>query len=167
MSNIYENIERQRKPRVHIKYEVETENGTLEKELPFVVGVLGDYTGNAPREFVPVKERQFITIDKDNFEQVMQQLGPGLSLTVKNTLSTNEELLNVALSFNSLNDFSPERVVEQVPVLKRLLDLRNALRDLQVQTDKSDELTQLLEEALQSKDKLADLAQLLLPENPS
>ena len=85
MASINEKLERVRKPRVHIKYEVETEGAQIQKELPFVVGVLGDYAGNNPGEEIkPLKDRKFVNIDRDNFDAVMSNMQPGVNLHVEN-----------------------------------------------------------------------------------
>lgn len=148
-----------RKPRVHIKYEVETEDGLQEKELPFVVGVMGDYAGNHPGEPVkPLKERKFVTIDVDNFDQVMAKQKPGLSFRIKNELEDNDTEIPISLEFKSMEDFSPDKLIDQVPELKAIKETRDKLRDLLSKTDRSDKLEQLLEEVLQSSEKMQSLA---------
>ena len=160
MASINDKLERVRKPRVHIKYEVETEGGAMEKELPFVVGVLGDYSGNNPGETLkPLKERKFVKIHRDNFDQVMPLQKPGLKLKVPNTLKDDSSELNVELQFHSINDFEPAKIVEQVPALKELKEARDKLRDLLSKSDRSDQLEQILEKALQDPDKMRRLAQ--------
>lgn len=159
MASINDKLERVRKPRVHIKYEVETEGGAVEKELPFVVGVLGDYSGNNPGEALkPLKERKFVKIDRDNFDQVMVRQKPGLKLRVPNTLKDDDSELNVELQFRSMDDFEPAKIVEQVPVLKELKEARDKLRDLLSKSDRSDQLEQILEKALQDPEKMQRLA---------
>lgn len=159
MRSINEKLERVRKPRVHIKYEVETEEGIVEKELPFVVGVMGDFSGNHPGQEKPsLKDRKFIAIDKDNFNQVMQRLSPGVSLRVDNTLSEDGTELAVDLQFKQLEDFEPTQIAEQVPALKKLLDSRNKLRELLTKSDRSDTLETILERTLQDDDALNRLA---------
>ena len=159
MSSINDKLERVRKPRVHIKYEVETEGATIEKELPFVVGVLGDYTGNnCGEEIRPLKERKFINIDRDNFDAVMAKMKPGLSLRVDDTLTNSQSQLNVEIQFNSMLDFEPAQIVENVPALKNLKLIRDRLRDLLTKSDRSDELEILLERVLQNPSALNDLA---------
>ena len=153
MSSIHEKLERVRKPRVHIKYEVETEGAVLEKELPFVVGVLGDFSGDPTAPLKPFGERKFIQIDRDNFDEVMGRLAPGLNLKVDNKLAENSDTtMAVELKFNSIDDFEPGRVLDQVPALKSLLETRNRLRDLMSKADRSEELETLLEQVLKNKD---------------
>lgn len=162
MASIHDKLERVRKPRVHIKYEVETESGTVEKELPFVVGVMGDFSGNNPaQEKKPLKERKFITIDRDNFDQVMERIAPGLSMRVDNKLLGDDTEITVNLQFKKLEDFEPAQIVEQVPALKSLMDIRTKLRDLLTKSDRSDALEAILENLLQDNATLRQLAQQL------
>ena len=149
MKSIHDKLEKVRKPRVHIKYEVETEGAQIEKELPFVVGVLGDFSGKPTKELAPFGERKFVQIDRDNFDEVMARMAPGLDFRVENTLTEDGGDMRVALQFESMEDFEPARVVEQVPALKALLESRNQLRDLMTKADRSQELETLLEEVLQ------------------
>src|SRR5205085_5048353 len=128
MSSIHSKLDRVRKPRVHITYEVETEGAMVTKELPFVVGVLGDFSGNPTQPLKPLKDRKFIQVDRDNFNDVMGRLTPGLNLRVQNTLQNDGSELPVQLKFNSMEDFEPAKVVEQVEPLKKLMDTRNKLR---------------------------------------
>ncbi len=158
MASVNEKLERVRKPRVHIKYEVETEGGAVEKELPFVVGVLGDFSGEPTKPLKPLKERKFIKIDRDNINDVMKRQSPGVKLRVDNTLKNDESEMNVNLEFNSMEDFEPAKIVEQVPELKTLKDARDKLRDLLSKSDRSDKLEKILEETLQDPDKIKNLA---------
>ena len=158
MASVHEKLERVRKPRVHIKYEVETEGAMVVKELPFVVGVLGDFSGNPTQPLKPFGERKFVQIDRDNFDDVMRRMTPGLNISVENTLEGDGSQLPVSLKFESMRDFEPGSIVSQVPALKALLDARNQLRDLMSKADRSEELESLLEEVLQNTDKLTALA---------
>ena len=159
MASVHEKLDRVRKPRVHIKYEVETEGAMVVKELPFVVGVLGDFSGNPTEPLKPFGERKFVQIDRDNFDEVMRKMTPGLEFRVKNTIEDNGSDLAVSLKFESIKDFEPGAVVEQVPALKALLDARNELRDLLSKADRSEDLERLLEDVLQNKADLSKLAQ--------
>lgn len=158
MASINDKLERVRKPRVHIKYEVETEGGVVQKELPFVVGVMGDFSGHPTEALKPLKERKFINIDRDNFNEVMARQNPGLGYRVENTLLDDGSEMAVQLQFRSMDDFEPARIVEQVPALKQLKDARDKLRDLLSKSDRSDKLEQILEEALQDSEKMQQLA---------
>ncbi|MFS4437485.1 type VI secretion system contractile sheath small subunit [Paracoccaceae bacterium GXU_MW_L88] len=157
MASIHKKLENVRKPRVHIKYEVETEGAMVEKELPFVVGVLGDFSGNPTEDLKPFGERKFVQIDKDNFDAVMARMTPGLNMRVENTLSEEDEEMRVNLAFSKMDDFEPAQVVDQVPALKKLLESRNALRDILAKADRSEELENLLEEILQDNDAVKKL----------
>lgn len=156
--SIHNKLERVRKPRVHIKYEVETEGAVVEKELPFVVGVMGDFSGDPTEALRPFGERKFVQIDRDNFNDVMTRFKPGLNLRVRNHLASGDNDMAVQLSFNSMDDFLPAGIVEQVPSLKSLLNARNELRDLLTKADRSEKLEALLEGVLQNHEELAALA---------
>ena len=159
MSESYQSrLSRVRKPRVHITYEVETEGAQIERELPFVVGVLGDFAGDPTAELKPLAERKFVQIDRDNFNDVMARIAPGLNLKVENRLAGDGTEMAVSLKFNSIEDFEPARVAGQVPALKALLETRAKLRDLMSKADRSEDLESLLEEVLQDKKKLDSLS---------
>jgi len=166
MANTYSRLERERRPRVHIKYEVETGDAQVERELPFVVGVMGDFSGNPTTALRPLKERKFIQIGKENFNEVMERIAPELNIKVKNTLAGDDSLMAVQLKFKSMDDFEPARVAEQVPALKKLLDTRNQLRDLMTKVDRSDELEKLLERVLQNETDLKALSSQLGLDKP-
>ncbi|PWC37552.1 type VI secretion system contractile sheath small subunit [Azospirillum sp. TSO35-2] len=157
MASIHQKLDRVRKPRVHITYDVETEGATVVKELPFVVGVLGDFSGDPTEPLKPMKDRKFIQVDRDNFNDVMARMTPGLKLKVDNTLADDGTQLSVDLAFKSMEDFEPGRVVQQVEPLRKLLETRNQLRDLLSKADRSEELEGLLERVLQNTDELQAL----------
>ena len=157
MASVHEKLERVRKPRVHIKYEVETEGAMVVKELPFVVGVLGDFSGDPTEPLRPFGERKFVQVDRDNFDDVMRRMTPGLNISVPNTLADDGSDMRLSLKFESMDDFLPGSVVEQVPALKALLDARNELRDLLSKADRSEDLERLLEDILQNKTDLSKL----------
>ncbi|MDX3973630.1 type VI secretion system contractile sheath small subunit [Shinella sp.] len=156
--SVQQKLKRVRAPRVHITYDVETEGAQVRKELPFVVGVIGDFSGKPYEPLKPLRDRKFIQIDRDNFDDVMQRMTPGAEFKVENTLAGDETLMPVSLKFKSIDDFGPGAVVEQVEPLRKLLAVRNKLRDLMSKVDRSEELESLLEEVLQNTDKLASLA---------
>jgi len=151
-------LDRVRKPRVHITYDVETEGAMEKRELPFVVGVLGDFSGNPTQPLKPLLDRKFIQIDRDNFNEVMAAMTPGANLRVENTLAGDGSEMAVSLRFNSMDDFEPARVVEQVEPLRKLLETRNKLRDLMTKMDVSPELEKLLEDVVENTDNLKKLA---------
>ena len=158
MESVQKKLERVRKPRVHIKYEVETEGATVEKELPFIVGVMSDLSGNNPSEPKRAfKDRRFVQIDRDNFDEVLARMTPGLAFKVDNVLKGDGSELSVDLKFQSMEDFEPGRIVEQVEPLRKLMESRNQLRDLLTKVDRSEDLEALLEKVLQSTDALDQL----------
>ena len=154
-------LSRVRPSRVHITYEVETGGALVVRELPFVVGVLGDFSGKPTQSLVPLKDRKFIQIDRDNFNEVMARMTPGLEFRVANTLKGDGSELAVKLKFNSLEDFDPGRVVQQVEPLKKLHETRDKLRDLLTKVDRSDELENLLERILKSDEDIKKLSEQL------
>lgn len=159
MSSVNDKLERVRKPRVHIKYDVETEGAEVEKELPFTVGVLGDYSGNnSGADKKSLKDRKFTNIDRDNFDQVMDRIEPGVSMKVDNVLDDSASEMQVDLRFNSMDDFNPESIVNQVDALRELKAIRDQLRDLLTKADRSDELEALLETMLSNNSHLKDVA---------
>jgi type VI secretion system protein ImpB len=156
--SIHGKLNRVRKPRVHISYEVETDGAQIQRELPFVVGVMGDFSGDPTQPLKPISDRKFTQIDRDNFNDVMARMAPGLNLKVDNKLTDDGSEMGVNLKFNSIDDFDPARIVEQVPALKSLLDTRNKLRDLLSKADRSDALEGLLEQVLQNESELKSLS---------
>ncbi|HYF98181.1 MAG TPA: type VI secretion system contractile sheath small subunit [Coxiellaceae bacterium] len=151
-------LEKNRRPRVHIKYEVETEQGTEEKELPFVVGVLGDFAADNSKSLSNLKEREFITIDKDNFDEIMTKINPGLNLTLDNHLSGDNSSIFLQLSFKALRDFEPDQLITQIEPLRKLKQARDRLRSLLNKTECSESLEQDLELILQDDQQLKQLA---------
>lgn len=156
--SIHSKLNRVRKPRVHITYDVETEGAQIERELPFVVGVLGDFSGDPTQPLRPMADRKFVQIDRDNFNDIMARMTPGLNIKVENTLADDGSEMAVNLKFGSMDDFDPAKIVEQVPALKSLLETRNKLRDLLSKADRSDELESLLEKVLQNESELKALS---------
>jgi type VI secretion system protein ImpB len=148
--SIHDKLKRVRKPRVHLTYDVETNGAAVEKELPFVLGVMGDYSGDNVDAKKELKDRKFAQIDRDNFDEIMGKVAPGLNFKVDNTLEGDGSEIGVDLAFNSMEDFEPHRIVEQVEPLKKLLETRNKLRDLLTKADRSDDLETLLEDVLQN-----------------
>ena len=155
--SIHDKLERVRKPRVHISYQVETEGAMVEKELPFVVGVLGDFSGNPTEPLKPLKDRKFVQIDRDNFNDIMARMTPGVNIKVDNTLKNDGSQIPVQLKFNSMDDFEPGQIVQQVEPLKKILETRDKLRDLLSKVDRSDNLEGLLEKVLQDPEGLKKL----------
>ena len=158
MASVHDKLARVRAPRVHITYQVETEGAVVEKELPMVVGVLGDFSGDSTSPLKPLKDRKFVQIDRDNFDDVMARMTPGLNFKVENTLQKDGSEISVNLKFNSLSDFEPARVAQQVEPLRKLLETRAKLRDLLSKADRSEELESLLERVLKNSEDLNKLA---------
>ncbi len=157
-ASIHDKLNRVRKPRVHITYEVETEGAQIERELPFVVGVMGDFSGDPTQPLSPMADRKFIQIDRDNFNDVMARMTPGVRMKVDNKLTNDGTQMAVDLKLNSMTDFDPARIAEQVPALKALMETRNKLRDLMSKVDRSEELENLLEQVLKNEDELKTLS---------
>jgi type VI secretion system protein ImpB len=156
--SIHDKLKRVRKPRVHITYEVETEGAMVLKELPFVVGVMGDFSGNPTEPLKPIKDRKFIQIDRDNLNDVLRKMTPGLNMRVENTLKGDGTEMAVQLKFDSMDDFEPANVARQVEPLRKLLETRDKIRDLMAKVDKSDDLEGLLDRVLQNSDELKRLS---------
>jgi type VI secretion system protein ImpB len=152
-------LDRVRPPRVHITYDVEVGGAIEVKELPFVVGVLGDFTGQPEQPLPKLKERKFVEVNPDNFDSVLEGMKPHLSFAVENKLSDdpNAPNLKVDLHFKSMEDFEPEQVARQVKPLKELLDLRTKLADLRGSLQGNDKLEELLLEAASNTEKLEKL----------
>lgn len=158
MASVHDKLNRVRKPRVHITYDVETEGAAVERELPFIVGVMGDFAGDPSEPLKPLTERKFTQIDRDNFNDVMARIAPGLNMKVENTLAGDGSEMGVNLKFRSMDDFDPAKVAEQVPALKALMETRSKLRDLMSKVDNSEKLEELLDEVLQDEAKLKALS---------
>jgi len=156
--SVHDKLKRVRKPRVHITYDVETEGAMVEKELPFVVGVMGDFSGNPSEPLKPLKDRKFIQIDRDNLNEVMKRMTPALSFRVENTLKGDSSEMAVQLKFDSMDDFEPVNVAKQIEPLRKLLETRDKLRDLMTKVDRSDDLESVLENVLQNTDELNRLS---------
>jgi len=151
-------IDRVRPPRVQITYDVEVGDAIEIKELPFVMGVMGDFSGQPTEPLARLKDRKFVEVNPDNFDSVLANMKPHLAYSVDNKLSDDTDAkLKVDLNFKSMDDFSPESVARQVGPLRELLELRDRLRDLRGNMQGNDKLEELLREAVTDKDKLARL----------
>jgi len=159
MESIHSKLSRVRKPRVHITYDVETEGAAVKKELPFVVGVMGDFAGQNTEALKPLKDRRFVQIDRDNFDEVLKRMNPKLSFKVENKLAADGSEFNVDLEFKSMQDFEHAAIVKQVEPLDKLMATRNKLRDLMTKIDRSEELENILERVLNNNEDLQKLAQ--------
>lgn len=142
-------LSRVRPPRVQITYDVEIGGAIEKKELPFIVGIMADLSGKPTTPLPKVKDRKFVEIDRDNFNEVLASAKPRLALRVPNKLKPDaEEQLNVELSFRRADDFEPVAVLQQVPAMSRLFEARQRLRDLLTKLDGNDELDALLREVV-------------------
>jgi len=160
-------LDRVRRPRVQITYDVET-NGAMEKtELPFVVGVLADLSGQPSQPQKGLKDRKVVTIDRDNFNEVLEKAAPRLAFKVENKL-TGEGKLPVELNFKTLDDFDPAKVAEQVGPLRELLRMRHELTQLMSKMEGNDKLEKLLSNILSNTDVARAMAKDLgLPGGPA
>jgi type VI secretion system protein ImpB len=147
-------LKRVRPPRVRIDYKVETEGAEPILELPFVVGVMADLSGQPKEANKPLKQRKFTPIDRDNFDDVLAKSNARVAFRVPNKVGDNpEELLNVELNFKNMQDFEPTRVAEQVPVLNELLQMRKKLTELLGKMEGNDALEKLLADVLGNTEK--------------
>ncbi|MBM3115239.1 type VI secretion system contractile sheath small subunit [Jeongeupia naejangsanensis] len=159
-------LSRVRPPRVQITYDVEVGDAIETKELPFVLGVLGDYSGQSKVPLPKLKERKFVQIDRDNFDDVLKGMAPRLAYRVDNKLAEDGSQLGVELNFNELADFEPQKVVEQVEPLAKLLDARKRLADLKNKLVSNDKLEALLDDIVRDTDKLREISQ-SRPQDPN
>jgi type VI secretion system protein ImpB len=150
-------LDRVRAPRVQITYDVETGGAIEKKELPFVMGVLGDFSGNPADPLPRLKDRKFVNVDRDNFNDVLKGCKPRLTFQVENNLQKDGTKMGVELAFNKMSDFEPENVARQIDPLKKLLELRTKLSDLKNKMYGNDKLGEVLGEILQNTEKLAAL----------
>ncbi len=151
-------LERVRPPRVNITYDVEV-GGSIElKELPFVLGVLGDFAGKPDDPLPALKNRKFVEIDPDNFNQVLAGMKPRVAFTTDNKLLNDDSKLGVDLRFNSIDDFEPDSIVQQVEPLRKLVEARQKLSDLRSKMDGNEKLESMLEDIISSADKQKELS---------
>lgn len=159
--SVQKRLEKVRPPRVQLTYDVEIGDAVEQKEIPFVVGVLGDFTGktdpNAPQP--KLRDRKFVNVDLDNFDEVMSGMAPKASYRVKNRLSADGGEFAVNLAFNQMDDFRPEAVVQQVEPLKKLLEARTKLADLRNKLAGNEKLEDILGEVLNNTEQLKKLGE--------
>ena len=146
-------LDRVRRPRVHITYDVETGGAMKKTELPFVTGVLADLSGQPKQPLPPFKERKAVFIDRDNFHDVLARSGARLAMRVPNMLTDPNSKLAVELNFKHMDDFEPARVAEQIGPLKQLLEMRHELTQLLSRMEGNDKLEQLLADVLANTEK--------------
>lgn len=157
--SVHTKLERVRPPRVHVTYDVEIGDAIELKEIPFVMGVMADFSG-MPEEPLPrLKDRRFVEVTPDNFDAVLASMKPRIAFAVENKLSDdpNAGKIGVDLRFNSIDDFEPERVARQVKPLRDLLELRTKLSDLRGSLQGNDKLERLLHETLSNTESMEKL----------
>jgi type VI secretion system protein ImpB len=156
-------LERVRPPRVSITYEVETGGAIEMKELPFVMGVLADLSGNPAQPLPKLKERKFVEVNPDNFDTVLKSAAPRLQFTTENKLQPDGSKIAVELKFESMDDFSPDKVAEQVKPLRDLLELRTKLADLRGKLQGNDKLEEILQQTINDADAMRKLRAEIAP----
>lgn len=155
--SVQKRLQKVRPPRVQLTYDVEKGDAIEEKELPFVVGVLGDFSGNPEQPLPRVKDRRFVNVDLDNFDEVIEGMSPRAVYRVPNRISDEGGEFAVELKFKSIDDFRPESVVEQVEPLRRLLESRSKLADLRNKLAGNEKLEDLLSDVLNNTEQLKEL----------
>ncbi len=154
-------IDRVRPPRVQITYDVEVGGAIELKELPFVVGVMGDFVGKSEEPLPALKNRKFVEIDPDNFNSVLAGMAPRLAYTVDNKLQDDGSKMGVELKFKNIEDFEPDAIVQQVEPLRKLVEARQKLSDLRSKMDGNEKLESMLEDIISSADKQKELSDAL------
>ena len=155
--SVQKRLQKVRPPRVQLTYDVEKGDAIEEKELPFVVGVMGDFSGNPEQPLPRVKDRRFVNVDLDNFDEVMEGMAPRAVYRVPNRISDEGGEFGVELKFKSIDDFRPEAVVQQVEPLRRLLESRSKLADLRNKLAGNEKLEDLLNDVLNNTEQLQQL----------
>lgn len=154
-------LDRVRPPRVQITYDVEIGGAIELKELPFVVGVLGDFVGK-PEEALPaLKNRKFVEVDRDNFNQVMAGMKPRLAFSTENKLQDDGSKLGIELKFEGIEDFEPDNIVQQVDPLRKLVEARQKLSDLRSKMDGNEKLENMLNDVISNADQQKELSDTL------
>ena len=151
-------IDRIRPPRIQITYDVEIGGAIELKELPFVVGVMGDFVGKSEEPLPALKNRKFIEIDRDNFDQVLAGMKPRLAYNVDNKLQNDGSKVGVDLNFKSIEDFEPDNIVQQVEPLRKLVEARQKLSDLRSKMDGNEKLENMLNDIISNTDKQKQLS---------
>ncbi len=154
-------IDRVRPPRVQITYDVETGGAIELKELPFVLGVMGDFVGKPEEPLPAIKNRKFVEIDPDNFNQVLAGMKPRLAYTIDNKLQDDGSKIGIELKFKNIEDFEPDNVVQQVEPLRKLVEARKKLSDLRSKMDGNEKLETMLEDIIANADKQKELSSAL------
>ncbi len=156
--SIQKRLERVRPPRVQLTYDVEIGDAIEQKELPFVVGVMGDFSGNPKEPLAKLRDRKFVNVDLDNFDEVMKGIAPRATYRVPNKLSEGGGEFGVDMTFEKIEDFRPEEVVQKVEPLRKLVEARTKLADLRNKLAGNEKLEDILNDVLNSTEKLAELS---------
>ncbi|MBW1746564.1 MAG: type VI secretion system contractile sheath small subunit [Deltaproteobacteria bacterium] len=159
-------LDRVRSPRVQITYDVEIGDAIEMKEIPFVIGVLSDLSGKPDEPLPKLKDRKFVEIDRDNFNNVLEGMKPRLAFKVDNKLTEEDTKMAVELRFKSIDDFHPERVADQITPVRKLVEARQKLSDLLNKLDGNDKLDELLQDVITSTDSLQKLGDEIGVEKP-
>lgn len=155
--SVQKKLQKVRPPRVQLTYDVEKGDAIEQKEIPFVVGVLGDLSGQPEQPLPRLKDRKFVNIDLDNFDDVLEGVAPRAVFRVPNKISDQGGEFAVDLKFKSIDDFRPESVVEQVEPLRKLLEARSKLADLRNKLAGNEKLEDLLTDVLNNTEQLKQL----------
>lgn len=156
--SVQKKLQRIRPPRVQLTYDVEVGDGREVKELPFVVGVLGDFSAASELKSSKLKDKKFINVDLENIDEVMQSLAPHASFQVDNSLTEEGGKISVDLMFHAMDDFLPEQVVQQVEPLRKLVEARERLTDLRNKISNNERLEDLLDEVLKNTDQIQKMS---------
>lgn len=156
--SVQKKLQKVRPPRVQMTYDVEVGDAIEQKELPFVAGVVGDFSGASTVEKKKLKDRKFVNIDNDNFDEMMSSISPRVVSRVANKLSAEGGEFAVDLTFKGMDDFRPESIVQQVEPLKQLLEARTRLADLRNKLAGNDKLEDILMDVLNNTEKLSELS---------
>jgi type VI secretion system protein ImpB len=150
-------LDRVRPPRVQITYDVEIGDAIVMKELPFIVGIMANLSGQPEEALPPLRDRKYVEIDRDNFNDILKSIAPRLALKVKNTLANDDSSLGVELKFNHLDDFSPLNLIKQIEPMRKLYEARTRLADLTTKLDGNDKLDALLQDIITNTDGLKEI----------
>src|SRR5262245_12424398 len=163
--SVHDKLGRVRAPRVHITYQVETGGAMVMKELPFVMGVLGDFSSNPKQTDKKLKERDFVEVNLQNFDKVLKDMAPQVKYTLPNKLSSDPDAgeIPIDLTFESMKDFESDRMAQRDESHKKILELRTKLADLRGSIQGNDKLEAMLQETMKDADKMAQLKSELGP----
>jgi len=152
--SVFDKLDRTRKPRVHITYQVEVGGAIENRQIPFVVGVMSDLSGNAGKARGELRDGRFVNVDSGSFNDVLGKINPGLEINVPNTIAGDASKLGVKLEFKKMDDFLPENLVKKIPELNALQDAREKLHQLSVKVNASHKLEKLIEDVVQNTEAL-------------